>query len=360
MEQLRAFLLLMVVVILGDSVNSMEVPTKSSQNLTETNKRKARTDYAVYNPPDDYTLKKKASSVFSLPELSFKDDGDNFQPVQDPQFAEQKLDSQKTLPQYPPPSGDDAPLGYYKPKPRYYSPKDLYKSGTNVNWNVWKGEPEGPEMKPPPLPEMKGIPPPPPDFEEYYFPADSWKGDPWTPDKMATMMMMMHEMKPKPGILSSLKKDPTALLLAATIPVSLIMAAVLPSLMNMMMNGGLPTVTTTATGTKARSLDGLEYLSPVFNAVGTFGSRALDNPECMQRIFCQVTKGSAANSTELRPVQKLLHKISTLVDEHYLKSFGVKTLLDSMVDGDCEKIPCSDFKSKNFKSNLRKGQTNTY
>ncbi|GFY59908.1 uncharacterized protein TNIN_164821 [Trichonephila inaurata madagascariensis] len=349
MEHLKVYLLIFVVVF-GDAVNSLDVTNKNSQNSTDASKRKSRTDYAVYNSPDNYASKKKPS-VFSPPDS----DGDNFQPVQDPQFAEQNQESQ-----FPPLSGDDVPLGFYKPKPRYYSPKDLYKSGTNTNWNVWKGEPEAPEMKPPPMPPMKGVPPPPPDFEEYYLPADSWKGDPWAPEKMATMMMMINEMKPKPGILSTLKKDPTALLLAAAIPVSLIMAAVLPTLMNMMMNGGLPTVTTTATGTKARSLDGLQYLSPVINAVSTFGSRALDNPECMQRIFCQVTKGATDNDTESRPVQKLLRKVSTFVDERYLNSLGVKKLLDSMVDGDCEKIPCSDFKSKNFNGNTRRGKINLH
>ncbi|KAF8787388.1 hypothetical protein HNY73_008991 [Argiope bruennichi] len=282
MGQFKVFLIV-IFVIFVNLVNCSKESSKISQNSTETKRRLGRTDFQVYSPPDEYADKKSSPPVFFPSDPIYKDDGNtNFQPSKGP---EEKIDSQK----FPSPSREDGPLGFYKAKPRYYSPKDnMYKSATNDNWNVWKGD-EAPEVKPPPMPQMKGAPPPPPDFEEYYFPADPWKEDPWTPDKMATMIMMMKEMqKPKPsGILSSFKKDPGAILLAAAIPVSLILAAVLPTLMNMMMNGGLPTVTTTATGPKGRSLVDHEYLSPVVNALTTFGSRALENPECLQRIFCQ-------------------------------------------------------------------------
>ncbi|GBN61606.1 hypothetical protein AVEN_138921-1 [Araneus ventricosus] len=348
MELFKVFLFV-VLAILVELVSCSEESSKISQNSTETKRRLGRTDYEVYSPPDEYA-DKKSPLVYFPSEPIYKDDGNtNFRPSKGP---EEKPDSQKA----PLPSRDDVPLGFYKPKPRYYSPKDnMYKSGTNMNWNVWKGDEE---VKPPPMPEMKGPQPPPPDFEEYFLPSDPWKDDPWTPDKMATMIMMMKEMqKPKPsGILSSFKKDPSTILLAAAIPVSLILAAVLPTLMNMMMNGGLPTVTTTATGTKARSLVDQEYLSPVVSALTTFGSRALENPECMQRIFCQITKGSANNSTDSRPVQKMLHKVSTFVDEDYLQSLGVKNLVDSMADGNCEKIPCTNFNSSDSSKHKRKGK----
>ncbi|XP_035216051.1 uncharacterized protein LOC118189535 [Stegodyphus dumicola] len=256
-------------------------------------------------------------------------------------------------PVYSPATYDDyVPVGFYKPPlpprpPRYYSPKGgMYKSGSSVNWNVWKGDQPDSTDTSSVIDNSKGGPPP--DFDSYYFPTGIYKGDPWTPtpDQMSAMMMMMNQMqapsKPKfGGFLAKLTQEPIALLLAAILPFTILLAAVLPTLVNMMMNGGLPIVTTTATGNNGRSLDGAEFLKPVIEAINTFGARSFDSPDCMQKIFCQITKGPAGNGTESRSFQKALYRVSTLVDKHWLDTFGVKTLFDSMQDGNCEKIPCS-------------------
>ncbi|GIY17915.1 hypothetical protein CEXT_128781 [Caerostris extrusa] len=132
----------MVLALLGELVNCSE----ESQNSTETRRRAGRTDYPVYSPPDDYASKKKSPEYFA-PDPVYKEDAvSNFQPGKEPKDQQ---DSKKAPPQFTPPPSDGY---YYKPKPRYYSPKDImYKSGTNVNWNVWKGDgPEGSDVKQPP------------------------------------------------------------------------------------------------------------------------------------------------------------------------------------------------------------------
>lgn len=334
MEQRKVCVLLVALVALVDIVTCLNVSSKPDNNTVEVTSRSSRTEYPVYSPPDNYASKKKSSPISYTTDFSKKDDGSANFPTEDPSVSSEEIVSH---PHFQPSSYEQyVPEGYYKPKPRYYTQESNFeKSGTNTNWNVWKDA--GPPKQPPP---MKAAPPP-PDFEEYYIPADSWKGDPWTPDKMATMMMMMNQMKPKQSLLSGLFKEPFAILMAAILPLSLILAAVLPTFANMMMNGGIPTITTTATGGKARGLEDDVFSSPVMKALRTFGARALDNPGCMQRIFCQVTKGSEdGSSTDERAFQKAMHKVSTFVGEEHLKRFGVKDLFESMSDGNCEKIPC--------------------
>ncbi|GIY17913.1 hypothetical protein CEXT_128771 [Caerostris extrusa] len=55
-----------------------------------------------------------------------------------------------------------------------------------------------------------------------------------------------------------------------------------------------------------------------------------------------------------------LYQVSRFVDDNYLKNLGIKNLVDSMADGDCEKIPCSNFKSKDSKDDSKKGKTIIY
>lgn len=354
MEYLKVCVLFVALVALGDIVTCLNVSNKPDNNTVEVTSRSSRTEYPVYSPPDDYPPKKKSPPISYT--FSKKDDESANFPTENPSVSSEEIGSNPHFQ----PSGYEQylPAGYYKPKPRYFTQESNFeKSGTNINWNAWKDASDGGHPKQPPAPPVKAAPPP-PDFEEYYIPADSWKGDPWTPDKMASMMWMMNHMKPKQSLLSGFFKEPLAILMAAILPLSLILAAVLPTFANMMMNGGIPTITTTATGGKARGLEDDVFSSPVMKVISTFGARAFDNPGCMQRIFCQVTKGSDDSSSDARAFQKVMHKVSTFVSEEHLKRFGVKALFDSMSDGNCEKIPClSSDSNESPVDNSKRGKT---
>ncbi|KAG8198934.1 hypothetical protein JTE90_015141 [Oedothorax gibbosus] len=338
MAQHKVSALVAVLIALGHIVTGLNVSNKPVNDTVEVTSRSSRTEYPVYSPPDNYAPKKKPVPLsYSSTFPAEKDDGPiNFSPETYSESSEET----NFQPSHIPPA-------YYKSKPRYFSQESNFqKSGTNTNWNVWKDATEVPK---PPSMKAPAPPPPPYDFEEYYLPADSWKGDPWTPDKMATMMMMMNQMKPKQSLLSGIFKDPLAALMVAILPISLILAAVLPSFANMMMNGGIPTITTTATGGKARGSE--DFLSsPVVRAISTFGARALDNPGCMQRVFCQMTKSAGDSDSSAGAFRKAMHKVLRLVGEEHLEQFGIKDLVDSMLDGNCEKIPCLNFSSNDSPS----------
>ncbi|GBM70146.1 hypothetical protein AVEN_210264-1 [Araneus ventricosus] len=329
MAQTKIGLLLLMLAVIGDVISSDESNT-SSVNTTEQSSRSGRKNNIYYSPPDDHNLKKKLQPVPEVP--SYNDEN-----------LQSESDSEKK-PLFPPPSYDKYP-SFYKPKPKYV-PEDssMHKSGSNVNWNVWKGDSSESSEFEPPAPDMKGVPLP-PNFPSFYPPAP-WKDNSWDKEKMAAMIMMMkdlQEVKPKPSnsFLSKLKTDPSTLLLVSAIPISILLAAVLPSLMNNMIP--TPAVSTTATGNRGRMLFGSDFFAPILDGVSTFGHRALENPGCMQRIFCQVTKGSSASDTSPRILQRALHTASAFVDESYLDSYGVKDLFDSMSDGNCEKVPCTNF-----------------
>ncbi|GFU10540.1 uncharacterized protein NPIL_382271 [Nephila pilipes] len=222
------------------------------------------------------------------------------------------------------------------------SPKDnMQESGTNVDWNVWDGdEPNSAELKPPKV-NIKGAPPQ--QNFDYYYPVDSWKDNPWDPEKMAAIMVMMKELqkeKEKPSsLLSSLKKDPATFLLVTAIPISILLAAILPTLMKNMISNGQSTITTTATGSRARQLIEQNLMYPFLEGISAFGERVLENPSCVQRIFCEVTKGDTKDSSLL---QKALYTASSFINDDYLENYGVKNLFDSMADGNCDNIPCAN------------------
>lgn len=318
------------------------------ENGTQPEGRSNRNEYSslIYSPPDNYASRKSNLYTSDVAE----EDAFGFEPRIEPRLSKAEPPPSQAIPMYPPSSNEEyVPINHYisqnNLKPRYYEPEDYVPRS---NRKGWKGDHmDGSATSHMPMPDNKGAPQPPmPDFNEYYFPADDWKGDSWTPDQFSNMMMMMNHMqamnRPKfGGVLSKILHDPAMLLLIASFPISILLAIVLPTLMNMMMNGGLPTITTTATGNNnARTLENTDFLRPVVQTITAFGGRSFENPECMQKIFCQVTKGPITNGTESRSFQKALYSASKLIDNQWLESFGVKTLFDSMQDGNCDKIPC--------------------
>ncbi|GFQ82209.1 uncharacterized protein TNCT_328561 [Trichonephila clavata] len=237
------------------------------------------------------------------------------------------------------------PKGNYLPY-RHAASGIMKKSGTNVNWSVWKGDDnsaaeEGSDEADPGKWPVPG----------------AWNNDPWAVDPTYLMMLknamadIKADQKPT-GFLSKLKSDPALLLIAASIPISLLLAAVLPAIMNMVMNGSsMPVISTTATGNQAREqqVDIMPYLTPFVEAVGTFGVKSISNPDCMQRIFCEVAQEKIP-FPESKYIRKAASIARFLSDGSWLENYGVKDLVDSLGTGKCNNIPCSDSKVINTKS----------
>lgn len=220
------------------------------------------------------------------------------------------------------------------------------------NWNVWKGENDMSEdADDSDNNDSPGRWQPP-------SPPQNWNNDAWITDPMYIMMLKnamadynKGESKPS-GFLAKITADPALLLIAASIPISLLLAAVLPALTNMMMNGSsLPTITTTATGSQTRSTqaDIMPYLSPVMEAIGSFGIRSIGSPDCMQRIFCQVAEEKMASydSKNFRKAARIARYLSA---GSWLENLGVKDIVDALSNGSCESVPCSSSKKEKVKS----------
>ncbi|GBN05954.1 hypothetical protein AVEN_275337-1 [Araneus ventricosus] len=240
------------------------------------------------------------------------------------------------------------PKGNYLPY-RHAASGVMKKSGTNVNWSVWKGDDNSGDDA---SEEADGA--------KWPVPSGGWNNDPWAVDPTYLMMLknamadIKADQKPE-GFLAKLKSDPALLLIAASIPISLLLAAVLPAIMNMWMNGSsMPVISTTATGAgngqaREQQLDILPYLTPLVDAVGTFGVRSITNPDCMQRIFCEVAQDKIP-FPESKYVRKAASIARFLSDGSWLENYGVKELVDSLGSGKCEDIPCTNSKPDNVKS----------
>ncbi|GFR24969.1 uncharacterized protein TNCT_159131 [Trichonephila clavata] len=110
------------------------------------------------------------------------------------------------------------------------------------------------------------------------------------------------------------------------------------------MGNNAPSAITTATGSRARQLIEQNLMYPFLEGISVFGERALENPSCVQKTFCEVTKGNARDSSL---VQKALYTASSFISEDYLENYGVKKLFDSMADGNCEKTTRKEQQKEN-------------
>lgn len=223
----------------------------------------------------------------------------------------------------------------------------LKKSGNNQNWNVWKGDEEHSEEDD----ESSNDNSP-----KWQPPPQQWDNNAWLADPMSILLLKnaVADMNKPTTFLDKITSDPALFLVAAVIPLSLLLAAVLPVFMNSFTHtGSMPTITTTATGpSKSRSndLDIMPYLTPVMEAIGTFGIRSISNPDCMQRIFCQVAQ-EKVDSNELKYLKKAANVAKYLSVGTWLENLGVNDIVDSLSSGRCENIPCGhSAKKENAKS----------
>ncbi|XP_067127712.1 uncharacterized protein [Centruroides vittatus] len=127
------------------------------------------------------------------------------------------------------------------------------------------------------------------------------------------------------------KYAPLALALGL-LPLGLMLAAIVPSVMT------IPATVTTAAGRKKRSILDQKYSNPVLDAVTTYGVRNLDDPMCLQRIFCQVTNEGKNEKSNF--FQKIFYGITKLIDEGWAEKFGMKLLVRAIKRDKCELFPC--------------------
>ncbi|KAH7972276.1 uncharacterized protein DDB_G0271670 [Rhipicephalus sanguineus] len=127
-------------------------------------------------------------------------------------------------------------------------------------------------------------------------------------------------------------KGPLALLLGL-LPLGLLMAALVPSVIN------LPVAAVGAVGAAGRRRrEAPSYRNPILDSIAKFGVNSLEDPLCLQRIFCEVT--AQGKAPESLPVQKVFYTLSTLVNDLWAERLGLKVLFGAVKKGQCEVFRC--------------------
>ncbi|KAL3216249.1 hypothetical protein MRX96_006438 [Rhipicephalus microplus] len=131
-------------------------------------------------------------------------------------------------------------------------------------------------------------------------------------------------------------KGPLALLLGL-LPLGLLMAALVPSVIN------LPVAAVGAVGTAGRRRrEAPSYRNPILDSIAKFGVNSLEDPLCLQRIFCEVT--AQGKAPESLPVQKVFYTLSTLVNDLWAERLGLQVLFGAVKKGQCEVFRCKTAK----------------
>ncbi|GFQ72938.1 uncharacterized protein TNCT_571041 [Trichonephila clavata] len=304
-----------------------------NQTLLNSSQLSSGITYNVYENYDQL-LENELQSYFPEPKATFS--------VTDKYFSKNNLKPQGSSQLLQTSDIYNNNSGFYELASKYDSSKDTkYHSGLNLNQKILKRETKNSgSFKPL---NSKNIQPQ-SNFGDNF--AEIRKKNSWNLEKKPDLQMIKKEQQnenSKPilgGLWSSLKKEPSTFLLVSAIPITILLGAILPALTKNMKKIGTSATKTSAIGNKARDFFEEGFLSPIFDGISTFGERALENPSCVQRIFCETTKSYSPNAIGSNLLLKLLTKASSFIDESYLRNFGVKTLFDSMVNGNCEKVPC--------------------
>ncbi|CAN7999848.1 unnamed protein product [Ixodes hexagonus] len=128
-------------------------------------------------------------------------------------------------------------------------------------------------------------------------------------------------------------KGPLALLLGL-LPLGLLMAALVPSVIN------LPMAAVGVAGRRRRATpEETRYRNPILEVIAKFGVNSLEDPECLQQIFCEVT--TEGKTPEAMLIQKVFYGLSTLVNDLWAERLGLSQLFQAVRKGSCDAFRCS-------------------
>ncbi|GBN50310.1 hypothetical protein AVEN_163911-1 [Araneus ventricosus] len=150
----------------------------------------------------------------------------------------------------------------------------------------------------------------------------------------------------RPTFLSVLKKaflNPLVIISVAAVPLAFIIEMMFPYVMNLFSGNMLPSVATTIASGFARSLDGdtALHVEQVLDVINEFGVKALEDPKCLQRFLCQGAKSQSESHSEGSwSIQKIVQKLEKSVDDEMLDKYGLKSLFNSVQNGNCESLVC--------------------
>lgn len=84
------------------------------------------------------------------------------------------------------------------------------------------------------------------------------------------------------------------------LPLGLLFASLVPTVVT------IPVTTAVATGRRRKR--SVEIVNPALNIISSYGVSALEDPSCLNRIFCEVVRGGQMNTSSV--VQKFYYKMA--------------------------------------------------
>ncbi|KFM67432.1 hypothetical protein X975_14760, partial [Stegodyphus mimosarum] len=124
------------------------------------------------------------------------------------------------------------------------------------------------------------------------------------------------------------------------LPLGLLLASLVPTVVT------IPVTTAVATGRRRKR--SIQFVNPVLDTISEYGVAALEDPMCLNRIFCQVVRDGEKEKSSI--VQKFYYKLAYMLDDKIADYAGLRLLLLAVRKDQCHLFPCKVKNSKSSKT----------
>ncbi|KAF8790970.1 hypothetical protein HNY73_005909 [Argiope bruennichi] len=128
------------------------------------------------------------------------------------------------------------------------------------------------------------------------------------------------------------------------LPLGLLLASLVPTVVT------IPVTTAVATGRRRKR--SVKFINPALDIISTYNMTALEDPRCMNRIFCEVVTNGKQESSSI--VQKFYYKIASSLDDKIAEFLGVKKLIFAVRKDKCQEFRCDAYR-KSFDEPIKNG-----
>ncbi|KAG8196573.1 hypothetical protein JTE90_003586 [Oedothorax gibbosus] len=131
------------------------------------------------------------------------------------------------------------------------------------------------------------------------------------------------------------------------LPLGLLFASLVPTVVT------IPVTTAVATGRRRKR--SVEIINPALNIISSYGVSALEDPSCLNRIFCEVVRGGQKDTSSV--VQKFYYKMAFVLDEKIAEFAGIKGLIAAVRNNKCDDFVCLSNHKMTAESHLSNSTT---
>ncbi|GFT18747.1 uncharacterized protein NPIL_331381 [Nephila pilipes] len=151
----------------------------------------------------------------------------------------------------------------------------------------------------------------------------------------------------RPSFMSTFRKlmlNPIVLTAITMVPLAFFAETIFPQLLKMFGNNMVPKVSSTIANGFARSLNGNASIQveSILDVINEYGARAIEDPKCFKKFICQGVKSRIeSRSGDSWSIEKVVQTVTNSVDEGLLDRFGLKRLIHSIENHDCDSLECT-------------------